>query len=104
MIKEGGATRVEHGELVIPLLVALALAKGRMLSEATLTGLANAKALGRVGGRPSAMSDADRAKAQEMRASGKYTMAEIAKAFQVSRSTLYSVGLAKTKGRPRRTA
>nr|WP_279493572.1 helix-turn-helix domain-containing protein [Actinocrispum wychmicini] len=54
-----------------------------------MDGLAAASARGRVGGRPSALSQRQLDTAQQMYDSGKHTVEEIAETFHVGRTTLY---------------
>ena len=59
-----------------------------MIHQRTMSGLAAARAQGRVGGRPSVM-DADRLVAATARLARGESPAQIAKALGVSRATLY---------------
>jgi hypothetical protein len=60
-----------------------------MIVEGTMDGLAAARARGRVGGRPPALSQRQLDTAQHMYDSGNHTVTEIAETFKVGRTTLY---------------
>ena len=60
-----------------------------LIRERTASGLAAARARGRHGGRPSVMTGYKLQVAQEMYASGQYTVATIAKTLGVSRASSY---------------
>jgi DNA invertase Pin-like site-specific DNA recombinase len=104
VLDEGLDTRQEpHGGLIIPKMLELIGIFQSAQSEAILDGLAKAKAKGRVGGRRPVMSASNIKTANELRASGQYTMMEIAQRLGVSRASLYNSGVCggKSKGRPR---
>jgi DNA invertase Pin-like site-specific DNA recombinase len=103
-ILDGGLdTRGEYGHLIIPKLLELFGMFQSAQSEAIRQGLAKARGRGRVGGRRPVMSASKVAAANEMRASGQFTMKEIARKHGVSRASLYNSGVSggKSKGRPR---
>jgi DNA invertase Pin-like site-specific DNA recombinase len=54
-----------------------------------MDGLATAKALGRIGGRPLSYTPLQTKTAATMKASGNYTASEIGEALGVSRATVY---------------
>ncbi|MEV6902836.1 helix-turn-helix domain-containing protein [Amycolatopsis sp. NPDC051372] len=60
-----------------------------MIVEGTMDGLAAARARGRVGGRPPALTQRQLDQAQRMYDAGEHTVAEIAETFRVGRTTLY---------------
>ncbi|MEU7767546.1 helix-turn-helix domain-containing protein [Nocardia sp. NPDC049190] len=66
-----------------------------LISEGTLEGLESARARGRVGGRPPALTKLQALKASEMydeldsQGKRRYTVAQIAETFGVSRKTIY---------------
>ncbi|WP_307862808.1 helix-turn-helix domain-containing protein [Pseudonocardia parietis] len=60
-----------------------------MIVEGTMDGLAAARARGRVGGHPAALSQRQLDTAQQMYDSGRHTVDQIAEIFRVGRSTLY---------------
>jgi DNA invertase Pin-like site-specific DNA recombinase len=68
---------------------ALAEFERDLVRERTSAGLAAARAHGRRGGRPSVMTGHKLQVAREMHASGRYTVAAIAKALGVSRASIY---------------
>jgi DNA invertase Pin-like site-specific DNA recombinase len=68
---------------------ALAEFERDLIRERTTAGLAAARARGRRGGRPSVLAGHKLQVAQEMYASGQYTVATIAKALGVSRASIY---------------
>jgi len=82
-------TATSGGRLVFHFLAALAEYDREMIVEGTMDGLAAARARGRVGGRPSALSQRQLDQAQRMYDSGEHTVEQIAEAFKVGRTTLY---------------
>ena len=60
-----------------------------LIRERTMAGLDAARARGRTGGRPAALSADQRAVAREMYESKKYQVAQIGRTLGVSRSTVY---------------
>jgi DNA invertase Pin-like site-specific DNA recombinase len=68
---------------------ALAEFERDLVRERTSAGLAAARARGRHGGRPSVLTAHKLQVAQEMFASGQYTVAVIAKTLGVSRASIY---------------
>ena len=54
-----------------------------------MAGLASAKARGRVGGRPKALTEKDKVAARALLADGDITMVEVAQRVGVSPATLY---------------
>jgi DNA invertase Pin-like site-specific DNA recombinase len=76
------------GRLVLHVFGALAEFERGINHERTMAGLASARARGRVGGRPPALSGARLAHAREMAASG-VSAAEFADTLLVGRSTVY---------------
>lgn len=83
-----GATAA--GRLVLDVLSAVAQMERALLIERTNSGLAAARARGRVGGRPPVLTPAQQRRARELHAAGGMTVAEICAALGgVSRSTLY---------------
>ena len=77
------------GKLVFYVFAALAEFERDLVRERTSAGLAAARARGRCGGRPSVLTGHKLQVAQEMYASGQYTVATIAKTFGVSRASVY---------------
>lgn len=89
VLEQGIDTSTPGGRLVFHFLAALAEYDREMIVEGTRDGLAAARARGRVGGRPPALSQIQLDQAQHMYDSGKHTVDEIAAAFKVGRATLY---------------
>ena len=77
------------GKLIFHIFAALAEFERGLIRERTMAGLASAKARGRVGGRPKALSDKDKAAARALLADGGITVAEVAQRVGVSPATLY---------------
>ncbi|MGH3190679.1 MAG: recombinase family protein [Streptosporangiaceae bacterium] len=90
VLEQGIDTTTPLGRLFFRFLAALAEFDREMIVEGTLEGLASARARGRTGGRPPALSPVQLDQAQRMYDEDKLTMEEIAQAFRVSRSTLYA--------------
>ena len=86
----GVDTRTPAGQLVLTVVAALAEMERSQLRERTLDGLAAAKARGRVGGRPPALSVESKAAAQKMFDDGR-NIAEIARILRVSDRTVRRV-------------
>lgn len=82
-------TTTAGGKLVFHIFGALAEFERELISERTNAGLSAARARGRVGGRPSAMTPAKTVEARRMYESGDYTWEQIAEMFGVSRMTVY---------------
>jgi DNA invertase Pin-like site-specific DNA recombinase len=72
-----------------PVFAALAEFERDLIRERTSAGLAAARARGRHGGRPSVLTDHKLQVAQEMYASGQYTVSAIATTLGVSRASIY---------------
>ena len=81
-------TNSATGRLVLHIFGALAEFERGINHERTMAGLAAARARGRVGGRPPALSGGRLGHAREMAASG-VSVAEIADTLLVGRSTVY---------------
>jgi DNA invertase Pin-like site-specific DNA recombinase len=75
---------------VFHLFGALAEFERSIIKERTMAGLASAKARGRVGGRPRALSAKDVMKAKAMLRDANLSVQEVANTFGVSLSTLYT--------------
>jgi DNA invertase Pin-like site-specific DNA recombinase len=88
-LQESIDTTTPGGKLVFHVFAALAEFERDLVRERTSAGLAAARARGRQGGRPSVLTAHKLQVAQEMYASGKYTVAEIAKTLGVSRASIY---------------
>lgn len=82
-------TSTPGGRLVFHVFGALAQMERELIRERTMAGLANARRMGRKGGRPRAMTDADIAKAKAMLAAPEITVEAVAETLGVSPATLY---------------
>jgi len=90
-LKESVDTSVPTGKLVFHLFAALAEFERELLKERTVAGLAAARARGRNGGRPQVLTGSRRRAALAMMGNREMSVAEIARHFEVSRSTLYGL-------------
>lgn len=97
VLEQGIDTATPGGRLVFHFLAALAEYDREMIVEGTRDGLAAARARGRVGGRPPALTPARLDQAQVLYDSRQHTVTEIADSMRVGRSTLYRQ-LAHTPG------
>lgn len=82
-------TSTPAGKLLFHVMAALAEFEADLIRERTVAGLAAARARGRTGGRPSAMTPAKLEVARQMHSSKQHTMATIASTVGVGRATLY---------------
>ncbi len=81
-------TTTANGRLIFHVMAALAEFERGLLSERTSAGLQAARAQGRVGGRPKALTPHAQKAVIDLRDQGK-TVAEIAATLRVSRATVY---------------
>jgi DNA invertase Pin-like site-specific DNA recombinase len=88
-LQEAIDTTTPGGKLVFHVFAALAEFERDLIRERTTAGLAAVRARGRQGGRPSVLTGHKLQVAEEMYASGQYTMAAIAKTLGVSRASIY---------------
>jgi DNA invertase Pin-like site-specific DNA recombinase len=88
-LQEAIDTTTPAGKLVFQVFAALAEFERDLVRERTSAGLAAARARGRRGGRPSVLTGHKLQVAQEMHASGQYTVAAIATTLGVSRASIY---------------
>ncbi len=88
-LAEGIDTTTPAGRLTFHLFGALAEFERELIRERTTAGLAAARARGRSGGRPRAMTPEKLAVARQMYDSRRHTLAAIGAVVGVSRSTLY---------------
>ena len=88
-ITEAINTTTSGGRLVFHIFGALAEFERSIIRDRTLAGLESARARGRMGGRPSALSENDLALAKAMLANPDVTVADVAKRLGVAPSTLY---------------
>lgn len=82
-------TTTPGGRLVFHVFGALAEFERNLIRERTLAGLENARRMGRRGGRPRAMSEADVAAARALLTDPDITVESVAKRLGVSPATLY---------------
>jgi DNA invertase Pin-like site-specific DNA recombinase len=82
-------TTSPSGKLVFHLFASLAEFERNLIRERTTAGLASARARGRPGGRPPKLTGKDLAMAKSLMADRNNDVTEIAKRFNVNRSTLY---------------
>jgi DNA invertase Pin-like site-specific DNA recombinase len=82
-------TTSSGGRLIFHIFGALAEFERSIIRERTTAGLVAARARGRVGGRPAALSENDLRVAQTLLKDGQLTVAEIAERLRVAPSTLY---------------
>ena len=88
-LQEAIDTTTPGGKLVFHVFAALAEFERDLIRERTTAGLAAARARGRRGGRPSVLAGHKLQVAQEMYASGQYSVAAIATTLGVSRASIY---------------
>jgi DNA invertase Pin-like site-specific DNA recombinase len=86
-LHEGIDTTTAGGEMFFVIFAAIGQFSGRIISERTHEGLAAARARGRLGGRPRAMSAERVTTALELRAKGR-TLEQIGRTLGVSASTV----------------
>lgn len=82
-------TTTSGGKLVFHIFAALAEFERALIRERTMAGLASARAQGRTGGRPPALSEDDLAIARALLRDPAITMEQVAKRLETSVSTLY---------------
>lgn len=83
-------TSTSTGKLVFHLFASLAEFERNLIRERTLTGLASARARGRLGGRPKRL-DAEQIQAMtQLYEQGELTVEKICALFQISKPTLYA--------------
>lgn len=82
-------TSTSIGKLVFRIFASLAEFERDLIEERTKAGLASARARGRMGGRPKAMTRKQIKLAQSLHAAGDVSVSEICEQLGVSRSTLY---------------
>ena len=88
-VTESIDTTSSGGRLIFHIFGALAEFERSIIRERTTAGLTAARARGRVGGRPPALSESDLRVAQTLLKDGELTVAEIAERLHVAPSTLY---------------
>ena len=88
-LTEGFDTTTPGGKLIFHVLASLAEFEREIIRERTNAGLAAARAEGRKGGRPPALTGAKLEHARALRDAGQHTTTAIAEIVGVSRATLY---------------
>ncbi len=88
-VRESIDTTTSGGKLIFHLFGALAEFERELVRERTNAGLASARARGRLGGRPKAMTQRQIQMAKTMLAAPNTTVKEICETLDVSKSTLY---------------
>lgn len=88
-LTDGIDTTTPAGRFFFPMMAALAEMERDLTRERTMAGLAAARARGRKGGRPPALSQRQLTQARHLMQHPDQPMAEIAATLGVSRSTLY---------------
>jgi DNA invertase Pin-like site-specific DNA recombinase len=95
VLKQGINTTAPAGRFLFHVIAAMDETTADLISEGTLEVLESARARGRVGNRPPALTELQALKAREMydevdeRGKRKYTVDQIAETFSVSRKTIY---------------
>ena len=88
-VTEAIDTTTSGGRLVFHIFAALAEFERSIIRERTKAGLSSARARGRMGGRPSALSEEDLGHARALLADPEITVNQVAKRLGVAPSTLY---------------
>jgi DNA invertase Pin-like site-specific DNA recombinase len=89
-LTENMDTTTPGGVLVFNVFAAMAQFERDLIRERTNAGLRAARARGRKGGRPSKLTERQRARIRELYQSRTLTVQEIADQYQVSRNTIYA--------------
>ena len=89
-LQESLATHSSEGKLIFHLFGALAEFEKNLIRERTQAGLKAARARGRTGGRPKALSPSKRKLAVQLYQEKQYTIDEICQMMGISKPTLYS--------------
>ena len=88
-LTEGIDTTSSSGRLVFHIFAAMAEFERQLIRERTQAGLKAARARGRLGGRPTTITEHKLRVAREMLDGGQHTMQQIADTIGVGRATLY---------------
>ncbi len=88
-LQESIDTTTPGGKLIFHVFAALAEFERDLIRERTNAGLSSARARGRLGGRPKAMTERQVSMAKAMLADPKTQVQEVCKTLNVSKSTLY---------------
>lgn len=97
-LKESIDTTGPAGKLVFHMFAALAEFERELVRERTLAGLEAARARGKKGGRPEVLDAKQQLAVLAMMKNRDLSIAEIARQFNVSRSTLYNIQAASRLG------
>ncbi|MEK0218860.1 recombinase family protein [Bifidobacterium mongoliense] len=89
-LTENMDTTTPGGVLIFNVFAAMAQFERDLIRERTNAGLQAARARGHLGGRPSKLTEKQRARIRELYQSRALTVQEIADQYQVSRQTIYS--------------
>ncbi|MEV0366385.1 recombinase family protein [Nocardia fusca] len=97
VLKQGidTTTTTPAGRFLFHVIAAMDEMTADLISEGTLEGLESARARGRIGGRPPALTELQALEARQMydetdeHGKRRYTVAQIAETFDVSRKTIY---------------
>lgn len=89
-LTENMDTTTPGGVLVFNVFAAMAQFERDLIRERTNAGLQDSRARGRKGGRPSKLSEKDRARIRELYQGGTLTVQEIARQYGVARNTIYT--------------
>jgi DNA invertase Pin-like site-specific DNA recombinase len=81
-------TTTPAGRLVFHVFASIAQFERERISERTKEGLASARKRGRIGGRPPALTTAQKNEVQRMRDDERRSISEIARLFKVSERTI----------------
>ena len=88
-LQESLDTTTSGGKLIFHLFAALAEFERDIIRERTQAGLASARARGRLGGRPRAMTETTASMARTLRRDPSRTVKEICETLQISEATFY---------------
>lgn len=101
-LQESLDTTTSGGKLIFHLFAALAEFERDIIRERTQAGLASARARGRLGGRPRAMTETTAAIARTLRRDPSRTVKEICQTLKISEATFYryTAGAAATPEAP----
>jgi DNA invertase Pin-like site-specific DNA recombinase len=88
-LQENIDTTTSGGKLIFHVFGALAEFERELIRERTNAGLASARARGRLGGRPRALTDKQIKMAKSMLADPNTTVKEVCETLNISKSTLY---------------
>jgi DNA invertase Pin-like site-specific DNA recombinase len=88
-LQESIDTTTSGGKLIFHVFGALAEFERDIIRERTMAGLASARARGRKGGRPRAMSESKAEMARTLRQDARRTVKEICQTLQISEATFY---------------